>query len=219
MYNTNYLIFKYAIFLKGTSYIINLRVGCNVYYTMKISSLIIILLFISCTDIKPKKAKHTLDFGSFTIETPSSWTKIRAKGIDSYVGKIAIDSNETLYFDLGWYSNTLTEDEPQIVERSLLQHMSNTVDTSDLIIVDSRNGIDPDKYKRNNISWDTIDGRKAKIVSPIRSGIGTTGIYIDSLWQAGSDIDRFNLYGNNLKPANEKSLLEALKTLRFHKEK
>lgn len=48
-----------------------------------------------------------MDFGNFTIETPNSWKQIRAKVIDSYVGKIAIDDSDILHFDLGWYSNDL----------------------------------------------------------------------------------------------------------------
>ena len=55
------------------------------------------------------------------------------------------------------------------------------------------------------------------MLSPIKPGIGTTGIYIDSLWQAGSHIDKFNLYGTNLKPHNEKAVLAAFKTLKFNK--
>jgi hypothetical protein len=86
-----------------------------------------------------------------------------------------------------------------------------------LIIVESRMGIDPDRYKKNNIRWDTIDGRKAKIVYPIKSGIGITGVYVDSLWVSGSDVDRFNLYGENLKPENERKVLEVLRTLKFSK--
>jgi hypothetical protein len=51
----------------------------------------------------------------------------------------------------------------------------------------------------------------------MKSGIGTTGIYIDSLWQAGSDVDMFNLYGTNLKPQNNVDALAAFKTMIFHK--
>jgi hypothetical protein len=185
---------------------------------MKIISGLLLLLIIGCTDHKPKADNQTLDFGSFSIVTPNGWTKIRAQGVDSYVGRIAIDNTDTIDFDLGWYSNKLTEPEPQIIERSILKSMD-ILDTSQFIIVDSRKGIDPDKFKRNNISWDTIDGRQAKIVYPIKSGIGTTGIYIDSLWQGGSEVDKFNMYGKNLKPANEKLFLLALKTLKFHKTK
>ena len=177
---------------------------------------LLLLLIIGCTDNKPKADSQTLDFGSFSIVTPNGWTKIKAQGADSYVGRIAIDNTDTIDFDLGWYSNTLTELEPQIIERSMLRNMD-VLDTSQFIIVNSRKGVDPDKYKKNNISWDTIDGRKAKIIFPRQSGIGTTGIFIDSLWQSGSDVDRFNLYGDNLKPVNEKQFLQALKTLKFHK--
>ncbi len=164
-------------------------------------------LIIGCSDSKTKSDKKTLDFGSFTIETPRGWTKIKAQGTDSYVGRIAIDNSDTLDFDLGWYSNTLTEPEPQIIERSMLKNVD-VVDTTHVIIIaDNIRGIDRDKYRKNNVLWDTIDGRKAKIVFPRKSGIGTTGIYIDSLWQSGSDVDRFNLYGDNLKPANKKYFL------------
>lgn len=187
---------------------------------MKIILGLLLLLINGCTDDKAKSEKHTLDFGSFSIETPSGWTKIKSKGVDSYVGRIAIDNIDTLDFDLGWYSNKLNEYEPTILDSSMIGSIDTSmVDTSVVIFVKNRMRVDPDKYKKNNILWDTIDGRKAKIVFPIKSGIGTTGIYIDSLWQSGSDVDRFNLYGDNLKPTNEKIFLQALRTLKFHKTK
>ncbi len=180
-------------------------------------TIITLLGLTACNQPKPRHDTKEMDFGAFIIKTPQSWTQIKAKGIDSYVDKIAIDDKDTLRFDLGWYSNTLTEYEPQIVERSLLQHMQKPIDTTALIIVEDRRGIDPDKYKRDNVSWDTIDGYRAKIVCQRQSGIGTTGVYIDSLWVSGSDVDRFNLYGINLKPENEKKVLQVLQTLKFQK--
>lgn len=187
---------------------------------MKIVSGLLLLLIIGCSDSKPKSDKQILDFGSFTIETPIGWTKIKAQGVDSYVGRIAIDNVDTLHFDLGWYSNKLNEYEPTILDSSMIGSIDTSmINTSEVVFVKNRMKVDPDKYRKNNVSWDTIDGRKAKIVFPRQSGIGVTGIYIDSLWQAGSDVNRFNLYGDNLKPANEKLLLQALKTLKFHKTK
>ena len=187
---------------------------------MKIVTGLLLLFIIGCTDSKPKSDKQILDFGLFTIETPNGWTKIKAQGVDSYVGRIAIDNTDTLDFDLGWYSNKLNEYEPTILDSSMIGSIDTSmIDTNEIIFVKNRMSVDPDKYKKNNVSWDTIDGCKAKIVFPRKSGIGTTGIYIDSLWHSGSDIDRFNLYGDNLKPSNEKLFLEALKTLKFHKTK
>jgi hypothetical protein len=165
----------------------------------------LLILLTTCKRPEPKKETKTMDFGAFTIKTPLSWHQLKQQGIDSYAGGIVIDGKDTLSFDLGMYSNTLTELEPQIVERSLLPNLHQPVDTSELIIVEKRRGADPDKYKKQNISWDTIDGHTAKIVYPIKSGLGITGVYIDSLWDSGSGIVRFNLYGQNLDPETEKN--------------
>lgn len=187
---------------------------------MKIITGFLLFLIVACTDDKLIRDKHILDFGAFTIETPNSWEKIKERGVDSYVGKIVIDNTDTLDFDLGWYSNKLYEYDPTILDSSMIGSIdSSMVDKNEIIFVKNRMKVDPDKYRKNNVSWDTIDGRRVKIVFPRQSGVGTTGIYIDSLWPAGSSIDKFNLYGNNLKPANEKLVLQALRTLKFHKRK
>jgi hypothetical protein len=187
---------------------------------MKIVLGLSLFFFFGCLDSRHKSDKQTLDFGSFTIETPKGWTRIKAQGIDSYIGEIAIDNTDTLHFDLGWYSNNLNEYEPTILDSSMISSIDTSlVNISEIIFVKNSRRVDPDKYKKNNVSWDTTDGYIAKIVFPRQSGIGTTGIYIDSLWQSGSGIDRFNLYGNNLSSVNEKKLLAALKTLKFHRKK
>jgi hypothetical protein len=189
--------------------------------TMKrLLTLISLIGLTTCNQSNHKSDTKTIDFGAFSVRTPQSWQQIKARGTDSYVGRIAIDEKDTLDFDLGAYANTLSESEPAIMDRSMLRYfeqIGQRVDTSEMIIVESRKVIDPDKYKKQNVSWDTIDSLKAKIVYPRRSGIGITGVYIDSLWVRGLDIDRFNLYGDNLKPANEKKVLEVLRTLKFKK--
>jgi hypothetical protein len=186
----------------------------------KLLTAISVIGLTACKQPKPKGDTKTMNFGAFSIETPQSWQQIKAKGTDSYVGRIAIDEKDTLDFDLGWYSNTLPESDPAIMNRSMLQHfeqIGQPLDTSEMIIVENPKGIDPDKYKKQNVSWDSIDSRRAKIVYPRKSGSGITGVYIDCLWVRGSDIDRFNLYGDNLKPANEKKVLEAKRTMKFKK--
>lgn len=173
---------------------------------------------IACNQSNSKGDTKTIDFGAFTIETPQSWTAMKKNGVDSYVGSIAIDNKDTLSFDLGWYSNRLYEYDPTILDSSMIAKIDTSmIDTSEVIFVKNRMKVDPDIYKKNNVRWDTIDGRKAKIVYPRISGIGTTGIYIDSLWISGSSVDRFNLYGVNLKPDNEKKVLQVLWTLKFQK--
>jgi hypothetical protein len=184
----------------------------------KLLTAIIVIGLTACNQTKHKGDTKTMNFGSFSIETPQSWTAIKEQGVDSYVGSIAIDEKDTISFDLGWYSNRLYEYDPTILDSSMRANIDTSmIDTSEVIFVENRMKVDPDKYRKNNVLWDTIDGRKAKIVYPRQSGKGTTRFYFDSLWISGSDVDRFNLYGDNLKPENEKKLLQVLRTLKFSK--
>ena len=134
---------------------------------MKITVRLLFFLIIGCIDSKSKSEKHVLDFGSFTIETPYGWTKIKEQGIDSYVGRIAIDNIDTLHFDLGWYSNKLNESELTILDSNMIGSIDTPIiDANNIIFVKNRMQVDPDDYKKNNVLWDMIDGRKVKIVSP-----------------------------------------------------
>lgn len=54
------------------------------------------------------------------------------------------------------------------------------IDTSD-VFVESMKGLDMDRYRKTNLFWDTIDGREAKVVVPIKPGVGISGVYIDGL--------------------------------------
>ena len=170
-------------------------------------------LLVSCT--QNDRQTQILDFGTFTIETPKGWKKIHQRSIDSQVGCIAIDTKDTLYFDLGWYSNDLNEfgeididGKKFYIDPSVNGHHARIYDSSA-----------KEELIKSDVSWTKIDNLNAKILSPIKSGIGTTGIYIDSLWERGADVDKFNLYGRNLSPKNERDALAAFKTLKFRREK
>lgn len=93
------------------------------FSTMKrLLAAIIMIGLTACNQPSPNRYTKTMDFGGFSIQTPQSWQQIKARGTDSFVGRIAIDEKDTLDFDLGWYSNTLTESDPAIMDRSKLQH-------------------------------------------------------------------------------------------------
>lgn len=171
------------------------------------------ILAITCKD--PSRTKR-MDFGLFTLEVPYKWQQVKQNGIDSYVGAIAVDNTDTLYFDLGMYSNTLTEPNIQVITRPMIEEYN--LDSSNFIVVKDMMSmnIDADLYRKQNVSWDTIDNKRAKIVFPRISGKGTTGVYIGNLWGDPSKV-RFNLHGSNLKAQTEQDLLKSIKTLRFHK--
>ncbi|GAA4178051.1 hypothetical protein GCM10022218_28000 [Sphingobacterium ginsenosidimutans] len=107
-----------------------------------------------------------MDFGLFTLEVPHKWQQVKQNGIDSYVGAIAVDNTDKLYFDLGMYSNTLTEPNIEVITRQMMEE--NNLDSSDFIVVKDimSMNIDADLYRKQNVSWDTIDNRRAKIVFP-----------------------------------------------------
>jgi len=180
----------------------------------KYLTVIIVIGLTACNQPQPKGETKIMDFGVFTIETPHSWKQIKTKGIDSYIGKIVIDDSDFLCFDLGWYSNDLTEYQEVKFGNNNTGFITSNDTAYGSTPVDS---LSKDKVVKSNITWDTIDGRRAKVLSPVKPGVGTTGIYIDSLWQAESDIDKFNLYGTDLKPNNQMAVLAAFKTLKFHK--
>jgi len=51
-----------------------------------------------------------VDTGSFTLFLPPDWEFIKLQGIDSFVGEF-VGGDTVLYFDYGWYSNPLAEDD------------------------------------------------------------------------------------------------------------
>ena len=174
---------------------------------------LLLLLGTSC-----QQQNKRLDFKKFSIEVPKSWTIIPQNGIDSYVGGIVIDHSDTLFFDLGWHSNPLEEEKPYLIAHNKVFLINKEKSTSNHTFYDYYGQLDTtdlEQFLKNSVSFETIAHRKAKIIRPKQSGIGNTGIYIDSLWIAGCGIDRFSLSGTDLKPANEIMVLKALRTIRF----
>lgn len=183
---------------------------------MKRQILIYLVLFLFAC----KSETKGLDFGQFTIEVPKTWNKIERNGVDSYVGEISIDNNDTIYFDLGWYSNDLTDELPYIIEEGNV-HLVNLKKSkpghSFYDYYGKADTVDLKKFLKNEYKYDTIDNKKAKIVKPKVPGNGITGVFFDSLWVSGSGIDRLQLSGYNLKELNQQKVLMAIKTIKFRK--
>ena len=183
----------------------------------KIIALITTLSFLSCTDNKLSTDTKLMDFGVFTIETPSQWKQIKEASIDSYGGRISIDQQDTVEFDLGLYSDNLYESDPQLIDSLMIPLMDSSYKNNiSIIFVKNKKHVDPDTYRHNNVTWEIIDNRKAKLVYPRVTGIGTTGVYMDSLWTYEAEEIKFNMYGMNLKPANQVAVLKAFHSLKFY---
>ena len=180
-------------------------------------------LLVSCIGNEPSGNDGTklLDYGYFTIRVPQEWKRVNAKGIDSYVGEIHIDANTVINFDLGWYSNDLSEGSEDYVVRndSLIVLEKSPIPGATKPREDYRGKPDSSTLATvtvNQKQYITVDGYKAKIVTPTRTGKGMTGLYVENLWNAGNSNDRFQINGQNLTAKQQKQLIEAIKTLKFY---
>jgi hypothetical protein len=184
-------------------------------------SLIILLLICSCAKQKYK----TVDFGQFKITVPENWNRYESKGIDSYVGGIITDTNDTLSFDFGRYSSDLSKSDYPMVYDSiglaeLTKRERKLLPKTKHLIVDTITGdIEFKEYLQYQFKYDSIDCFKTKIITPRNRGFGGTGIYIDSLTGSQKNYDKvkFGFYGWYLSDKTQTEFIEALKTLHFDK--
>lgn len=73
--------------------------------------IIVLSIFFATGCAREKTEYHWLDFGSFRLKAPGGWNKFELQGIDSYVGGLT-DGKDTLFFDYGWYSPQVGEEDP-----------------------------------------------------------------------------------------------------------
>ena len=188
----------------------------------KLLSIIIVLLISSCA----KRNYKTIDFGQFRITVPEKWNKFESNGIDSYVGGIITNDNDTLKFDFGRYSGDLSKNDYPMVydsiglaeltkkERELLPKTKHLI-VEDLFQAD----VDFREYLQYQTELDSIDCFKAIIITPRNKGYGGTGIYIDSLTGSKEKYNKIGIgfYGWYLNEKTQSEFIKALKTLRFEK--
>ncbi|WP_281638252.1 hypothetical protein [Flavobacterium marginilacus] len=181
------------------------------------------LLFLTLLLLNFSSEKE-MDLGSFSMKTPKDWTYIKQRGIDSFVGKIAIGKNDTLYFDYGLYSNNLEESFNNgyyyIINNDSIftpDWELSKLDTINEPIYKffARGGKTKlNEFIENTSYEETINGLKAKIVVPINAEKGTTGVYFENTSTNRKGM-KFQISGYNLKEENQKAFLRAIKTLKF----
>jgi hypothetical protein len=164
-------------------------------------------VLLSVAGITPQSVQQsaTMKFMSgegygFQLEAPSKWTYIERKGVDSYVGAIATNENDTLYFNMGRFSPSL--DHPLYKDRK---------DEDE----------NEDKYKSKE-TWFNINGYHAKFASHWIRTRSDYGIYFDSLWTLDKSNDfqnkmKLTIYGYNLSEKTKRQLNAAVKTIKFFK--
>ncbi|MFI2743360.1 hypothetical protein ACG2LH_11520 [Zhouia sp. PK063] len=188
----------------------------------KTLSILILTLILACQ----KPEYKTVDFKAFKITVPSSWNKHKIKGIDSYVSGLITDKNDTLIFDLGWYSHDLTKN-PELLVFEESEYAEFTTEqkeklkgTKHLVVADYTSAdFQAKDYLKYEFEIDSIDCFEAKFIKPRNKGFGASGIYIDSLKGGGpnSNKTRLSFYGNNLSDSTQVEFFRALKTIKLTK--
>jgi hypothetical protein len=159
-----------------------------------------------------------MDFGSFKIQAPKTWNKLKTDAYDSNAGIIVTKNNDSVFYDYGPYSSSLEEPTGAIISRKDLNELLKVnpeADTTAFMILNEN--ANQEDFIKSKITYKKIDGYKAKILEPKQIGKGMTGVYIDSIKTVSLGKIRFNLYGTNLKKENQIELLKAIQTLQFRK--
>ncbi|MEL7122585.1 MAG: hypothetical protein AAFO07_24275 [Bacteroidota bacterium] len=188
----------------------------------KTLSILILSLILSCE----KSDYKTIDYEAFEITVPRSWTEYEIKGIDSYVNGLITDKNDTLIFDLGWYSPDLTKNpEVLVFEQSEYAGFSDKQkkqleNVKHLVVEDFLNAeYNVKDYLKYEYELDSIDCFQTKFIRPKNKGFGASGIYIDSLKGGGpnSNKTRLSFYGNNLSDSTQTEFFKALRSIKLTK--
>lgn len=185
---------------------------------MKKASLFIFTTFILLSCSNHSQKTKSMDFRSFTLQTPKDWNKLKLDAYDSNAGIIITKNNDSVFYDYGPYSNSLEQLSTPVISRKDLNELlkiNPEADTTLFIILNENEN--QEDFIKSKISYKKIDGYKAKIVEPKQVGKGMTGVYIDSLKTESIGNIKFNLYGINLKKESQVELLKAIQTLQFRK--
>lgn len=171
------------------------------------------LLFCYLFTLVSSEEKKILDMRFFTLETTTDWSFDEGKGADSWVGDFLIDNKEILKFDFGRYScNTITGNDFYISNDSLFTE--NYIDNKqNFVFVKMRNQLNLNSNTQYHLYYyKTINGFKAKILTPAKTGKGITSISFDKTKTQGLCL---KIYGYNLSFQHQNELLTYIKTLKF----
>ncbi|MBF9254390.1 hypothetical protein I2I11_13880 [Pontibacter sp. 172403-2] len=181
----------------------------------------ILLIILSSCMAKESIRMETMDFGPFSIDLPAEWRVHEVQGIDSYVREIITGDGDTIYFDYGYYSNSLEEESVRMYPTSMIPwFLEREIDTTGMVFLDKETITESEreKYRKQIAVHDTIDGFTAKIVEPKVAGNGLTGVYFDSLGEGSLGKIMLQISGIDLTPINNHLFLKSIKTIRIKKE-
>jgi len=176
------------------------------------SVLIFISVFLSCNP------NNKIKFVYFDLVVPNDWKIIPLTGTDSNIGYIITDGKDTLKYDEGYYSSSLTEKVKDfyLIREENRGEIDSNIDTSNVIFATGAK-MDRDYYIKQNVTFEKINNYTHKFIFPRQEGQGITGLHIDSIAHDSSLGNfKFSIYGNNLNKATQLKVLDILHNLDYH---
>lgn len=174
------------------------------------SLLFFVSLIASCTHEQVK-----LENDIFSIEYID--TNVTDNRVGHYSGYQLTPNGDTLHYNIGMIVHNLSERLPKVVYVPFdIIGTPDSSNKSESIIFTTRKNFDLDRYRRQNVFWEQVNGLTRKYTFPIdTSRGGMVGLYIDSILVGENGIVQFNAFIERPHRGSYISTLEALKTIRL----
>ena len=174
----------------------------------------IVILFNSCLD-RTDNEMATYSNELFSIRYPSEMV-IKDYSLTPFKGFQILDGVDTLFYSIGYVVSNLSEPMAEVFYIPDLNELdldSNFM--SDRVFFTARKNFDIDRYRKQNVFFDS-ESKNRKYTFPIDTTRGgMIGLYIDSIFWDGEEIAQFNAFVNNPLPGKNRTIFEALKTIRL----
>lgn len=175
------------------------------------TSTMIIIIFLLLSSCSQNNDFQKIDFREFSISLPSTWKKINVQGLDSKVYIIITPSKDSIYFDLGKYTQKFDEtnrvfSKEQIRKYDLLKMDTKELHSSDTPEIDQAQGV----FLKEYYYYETINKKVGKVKIPKKPGIGETGIYFKDVNKS-----QLTIIGKNLSKNEQDILVNSFNTIEF----
>ncbi len=104
---------------------------------------------------------------------------------------------------------------PNIKDSTQSAEVNSKIEESGKLIVHTPY-FDIDKFRKQNVYYESLNGINVKYIIPRKIGIGITGIYIDSIIATPRGNLSFHIYGNKINPKNQNEFEQIFKSFYFH---
>ena len=188
---------------------------------LRFSIVLLIVLFYSCADFKSKQEMQKIpimDIAILHVPETFSIQKDSAIDISRYTLVFNKDSEKKIFVEYGYTINRLTASEPEIViDSTYYQIVKTTSDSSSYFYRPDIDCKDLDLFRLQNVTFDTLDQRLVKVITPRRFAIGMTGFHFYRIRKKDRLMGSFkmNVYGHNLNVNETNELYEIIENIEW----